>query len=33
MGEPAAIRNASLYEEDLFLWTREQARLLRERRF
>lgn len=29
----AAIHNRTLYEEDLFLWVQEQARLLRERRF
>ena len=34
MAEPAPIRNdASLYDEDFFLWTRHQARLLREKRF
>lgn len=27
------IRNTGLYQEDFFLWTQEQARLLRERRF
>ena len=33
MGQPAAIRNTSLYEEDFFLWTQEQAKLLEEKRF
>ena len=33
MGQPAAIRNRSPYEEDFFLWTQEQARLLQERQF
>ncbi len=33
MGEPSAIRNVSLYREDFFLWTQEQAKLLQERRF
>ncbi|HEX4764992.1 MAG TPA: DUF29 domain-containing protein [Lichenihabitans sp.] len=29
----ARVRNAGLYQEDFFLWAKEQARLLRERRF
>ncbi len=27
------VRNTGLYQEDFFLWSQEQARLLRERRF
>ncbi len=28
-----AVRNTGLYQEDFFLWSQEQARLLRERKF